>query len=177
VKQWERIPNSELALERCVSRFRKEVVERLFWGAARNSAVEYVFVELLNNAFEHGNQRDEAKAILIEWELEDGTLTLSVQDEGNGFIPQIPAGPPPLRQTRGRGRAPPQAPDTGPDTKACRADGRDRRRRRRRSPRTPPVRRRHQPTPPRWQSSVPRNGASSVNRPRGAAASPIRAEW
>jgi len=103
VKQWERIPNSELALERCVSRFRKEVVERLFWGAARNSAVEYVFVELLNNAFEHGNQRDEAKAILIEWELEDGTLTLSVQDEGNGFIPQIPAGPPPLRQTRGRG--------------------------------------------------------------------------
>lgn len=103
MKLWERIPGTEQALERYVARFRKEVVERLFWGEPRNSAVEYVFVELLNNAYEHGNKRDAGKAIIIEWELEDGMLTVSVQDEGDGFIPRIPDVPPSHRQTRGRG--------------------------------------------------------------------------
>ena len=76
---------------------------------------------------------------------------------------------------RQRARAPASAADTGPDTKAYRADGWDRRCRR--SLRTPPVRRRRRPTRCRWQSSVPGSGASSVSRPRGAAASPGRAEW
>lgn len=103
MKLWERIPGTEQALERYVARFRKEVVERLFWGEERNSAVEYVFVELLNNAYEHGNKMDAGKAIIIEWEMEDGMLTVSVQDEGDGFIPRIPEEPPSPRQTRGRG--------------------------------------------------------------------------
>ncbi len=43
--------------------------------------------EAVNNAILHGNQQDPDKEVDINTKLETGTLTISVQDEGDGFDP------------------------------------------------------------------------------------------
>ncbi|SMO77535.1 serine/threonine-protein kinase RsbW [Fodinibius sediminis] len=44
--------------------------------------------EAVNNAILHGNQLQEDKSVAVVAELKDDILTISVQDEGDGFDPE-----------------------------------------------------------------------------------------
>ncbi len=63
-------------------------------------------VEAVNNAIIHGNKLDESKKVLVEYEINNGELSFSVKDEGNGFnyhnIPD-PTLPENLEKPHGRG--------------------------------------------------------------------------
>ncbi len=81
----------------------KEVLAAFFTTDYDRDSAEYVMLEVLNNAWEHGNGKDESKMIEIEWWINCSHLTISVADEGAGFTPAIPAEAPPITQPRGRG--------------------------------------------------------------------------
>lgn len=63
-------------------------------------------VEAVNNAIIHGNKLDETKKVFVEYEINNGELSFSVKDEGNGFnyqnIPD-PTLPENLEKPHGRG--------------------------------------------------------------------------
>lgn len=41
--------------------------------------------EILGNAIVHGNKRDKSKKVTIDFEYKNDTITVSIQDEGEGF--------------------------------------------------------------------------------------------
>ena len=65
-----------------------------------------VITELFNNAIHHGNKDDFNKDVKIEYNLLAAHLEISVQDQGNGFIPdelKNPLDPENLLAESGRG--------------------------------------------------------------------------
>lgn len=65
--------------------------------------IEFCLMEAIDNAYEHGNRRQEHKIITIRCWHEEDTYIFSVTDEGEGFKAEIPDKPPPLSESRGRG--------------------------------------------------------------------------
>jgi len=62
--------------------------------------------EAVNNAIIHGNKKDAAKSVTVQFSFDDQTLTVGIQDEGGGFNPkQIkdPLAPENLLKESGRG--------------------------------------------------------------------------
>lgn len=63
-------------------------------------------LEAANNAMMHGNRLDESKDVTIEFRMEGKTLSVKVDDEGNGFdyehIPD-PTAPENIENVNGRG--------------------------------------------------------------------------
>jgi serine/threonine-protein kinase RsbW len=65
-----------------------------------------VITELFNNAIHHGNKDDLNKDVKIEYTLQTDHLEISVQDQGNGFLPdeiKNPLDPENLLAESGRG--------------------------------------------------------------------------
>lgn len=63
-------------------------------------------LEAVNNAIIHGNRSDSSKFVDFDVEYSNGTLTLTVTDEGTGFIPDSvpdPTMPNNIEKTNGRG--------------------------------------------------------------------------
>jgi serine/threonine-protein kinase RsbW len=54
------------------------------------------FEEALRNAMIHGNQDDPSKKVTVGYDLTDMSVTISVEDEGKGFDPEML--PDPTRQ-------------------------------------------------------------------------------
>lgn len=63
--------------------------------------------EAATNAMEHGNQYDEAKAVRLKLWKEGDRVVMTVQDEGDGFVPEDeannPLTPENLLEDHGRG--------------------------------------------------------------------------
>jgi len=98
-----KIASDDHCLREFVKRFREEELLPFFSGELERDAAEYILLELLNNAQEHGNGYDSSKTILVEWTANHNHMTITVEDEGEGFTPDIPEEPPPLDVSRGRG--------------------------------------------------------------------------
>jgi len=62
--------------------------------------------EAATNAVIHGNGRDQSKTVRVSFAIQDGVLTICVQDQGNGFEPDAvrdPRDAANLARTSGRG--------------------------------------------------------------------------
>lgn len=46
--------------------------------------IKLIIIEAINNAFIHGNKKDENKSICIKWQLEESILEIIVTDCGDG---------------------------------------------------------------------------------------------
>ncbi len=57
--------------------------------ASMYPTIEYVVNEGLNNAFKHGNRFDPTKFITIAVKVHRDLLTVSIEDEGEGFNPAL----------------------------------------------------------------------------------------
>lgn len=93
------------------STFRKNVdtlfarITRLpFAASLTNEELYLVLDEALSNAMEHGNGWDDRKEVTVTTVLNDEVLTITVQDQGSGYL-ETPAydTSQPLRSRRGRG--------------------------------------------------------------------------
>jgi serine/threonine-protein kinase RsbW len=73
-----------------------EHIERLLIGAVEQRkydkssvfAIRLALEEALNNAFKHGNKGDPSKAVRVNCQVEDQSVIIDIQDEGEGFDPQ-----------------------------------------------------------------------------------------
>ncbi|MCC5925985.1 MAG: ATP-binding protein [Bacteroidetes bacterium] len=72
----------------------------------QKEALMLVASEAMTNAIKHGNKLDEEKKVTISWQITDGELRFSIQDEGEGFdadaLPD-PLNPENLLKDSGRG--------------------------------------------------------------------------
>jgi len=97
------------------SRFENiEVAERALLDLCRRAGLggdeEYWLVtalrEALANAVRHGNRQDPARHVRVAYAVENSTVTIKVEDEGEGFDPQDipdPTDPENLLRPNGRG--------------------------------------------------------------------------
>ncbi|MDA1008061.1 MAG: ATP-binding protein [Planctomycetota bacterium] len=58
------------------------------WDAEAQFALRLVVEEALVNSFVHGNQRNHASSIRIEWTIDTADIRLVIEDEGGGFEPE-----------------------------------------------------------------------------------------
>ncbi len=68
-----------------VERLVEEVCEDLSVNSDFFGNILIAVTEAVNNAIEHGNQRDKSKSILIRYEASEDKLRFFIQDEGIGF--------------------------------------------------------------------------------------------
>jgi len=83
--------------------FRRMVVQAYFHRRENRDRIEYVLMEVLDNAHEHGNRSLSDCCITIAWRLGPAGLYVSVQDEGEGFSERWSDAAAPHWSTRGRG--------------------------------------------------------------------------
>lgn len=63
-------------------------------------------MEAVNNSITHGNHSDLSKRVTILFKYESSTLSVTVTDEGKGFVPEMipdPTSPENIENLRGRG--------------------------------------------------------------------------
>lgn len=57
------------------------------WAEEDTFGIHLAVEEALMNAIKHGNQRDPAKLVSVDYRLSPTILQISVEDEGDGFDP------------------------------------------------------------------------------------------
>jgi serine/threonine-protein kinase RsbW len=91
---------------RLVEPFLAEVLQNAAMDATRYHNTIIALTEAVNNAIVHGNKRDESKLVTLTAIVENGILTLLLEDKGGGFNPDVlpdPLAPENLLRDGGRG--------------------------------------------------------------------------
>ena len=86
-----------------LSLFKEKYLDFLSQTALLRDRIEYSLMEAIDNAYEHGNQKNEHKYITVRCSEEGDFLTFSVLDEGDGFSKNIPRVMPGIADYSGRG--------------------------------------------------------------------------
>ncbi|NPE28735.1 SpoIIE family protein phosphatase [Methanococcoides sp. SA1] len=97
------IANHLHAIGEFLGQFNKRVLRRYIQSKTQRDIAEYVLVECLDNAWEHGNKKNPEKEIFLTWLFSEQKLTISIEDQGAGFQVALPETMPPLDNPRGRG--------------------------------------------------------------------------
>lgn len=66
-----------------------EAVELYGWSEHEMFAINTSLVEAINNAIMHGNQFSDSKGIVLFTRVSATTVTITIRDEGNGFLPEM----------------------------------------------------------------------------------------
>ncbi len=103
MNKYNKIQNNKKEIGSLIKSYKNDISRLLSNDKTDRDMIIYAISELLDNAFEHGNKKDQKKHITILTDITDTALTISIEDEGDGFVPKIPAQSPPLNVTRGRG--------------------------------------------------------------------------
>ena len=83
-----------------------EIAHEVGFNESSSDDLSIVITELFNNAIHHGNKNDPNKSVNIDYMIKSGHLIISVQDQGNGFMPdkiKNPLDPENLLAESGRG--------------------------------------------------------------------------
>ena len=99
----EEFPSNLKSVVSFLTVFKEKYLESLCESTALRDRIEYVVMEAVDNACDHGNQRDEKKVVIVRCWEEDDFLIFSVRDEGEGFNQRIPDTVPDLSDINGRG--------------------------------------------------------------------------
>jgi len=97
------IPSTPQAIANFLDEFRVLVLDPFYRHAWNRDRIEYVLMEALDNAHEHGNRGRAGSRIAIAWRLGPSSLGISVADEGDGFSTRRPAASGSGWNPRGRG--------------------------------------------------------------------------
>lgn len=62
-------------------------VEARQYDKASCFAIRLALEEAITNAFKHGNKGDESKKVHVDCRVDDDTVSIEIQDEGEGFDP------------------------------------------------------------------------------------------
>lgn len=87
-----RIPSSRSSIHR-VEEFFRTVNETYGMPDERLHALLVSVTEAVNNGIIHGNRNDESKFVTVTVRLRDRALSVTVSDEGEGFVPSSVANP------------------------------------------------------------------------------------
>ncbi len=83
-----------------------KIAQEVGFNESSSDDLSIVITELFNNAIHHGNKNDSNKSVDIDYMIKADHLIISVQDEGNGFMPdkiKNPLDPENLLAESGRG--------------------------------------------------------------------------
>jgi serine/threonine-protein kinase RsbW len=87
-----KIPSSRTSIHQ-VEQFFRTANQTYGMPDERLHALLVSVTEAVNNGIIHGNKNDESKFVTVTVRLQDRTLSVTVRDEGNGFVPSAVANP------------------------------------------------------------------------------------
>jgi len=82
------IYNSSVEHLEDVEKVTSKIAKEAGFDESSSDDLSIVITELFNNAIHHGNKNDVNKTVKIDYNLQNGHLVISVQDQGNGFVPE-----------------------------------------------------------------------------------------
>jgi anti-sigma regulatory factor (Ser/Thr protein kinase) len=97
------LANTQEAIGEFLEGFKALILNRLFKDTRKKEHIEYVLMEALDNAWEHGNTKDPSRKIIVGWTITLDQLVIFVEDEGTGFRHIQPDTMPSGTNPRGRG--------------------------------------------------------------------------
>lgn len=99
----ETFPSDLKSVAGFLTAFKEKYLGDLCDSSAMRDKIEYVVMEAVDNAYEHGNRLDETKSVTVRCWRENDLLKFSVLDEGEGFSGNITDTRPELTNLNGRG--------------------------------------------------------------------------
>ena len=99
----ETFPSNLKSVAGFLTAFKEKYLGSLCDSSAMRDRIEYVVMEAVDNAYEHGNRLDETKSVTVRCWRENDLLMFSVLDEGEGFSGNITDTRPEITNPNGRG--------------------------------------------------------------------------
>lgn len=100
------LPPNDAESRREMERHLFEEVERQGYPAAAQFPLRLAIEEAVMNAFKHGHRNLPEASVKVTWSVEPARVTISVEDQGPGFVPDDvpdPTSPELLEKPSGRG--------------------------------------------------------------------------
>lgn len=104
--RYQLIITSDLSELQKVEKFTEKMTHKIDFSEEERDSIAISITEIVGNAISHGNKNCRDKTVIIDYYLSSNKLTITVQDEGEGFdINKIdnPLDPQNLLKESGRG--------------------------------------------------------------------------
>lgn len=78
------IPSDQTNIQK-VEKITERIAEYMHFSEEEKDSLAISVTEIVGNAIVHGNKRDVKKNVTIDFEYKNNRVTVTIQDEGNGF--------------------------------------------------------------------------------------------
>lgn len=82
---YQMVIESDLNHVQKVEKITEKIAKSMKFSEEEQDSLAISVTEIVGNAIVHGNKKDKSKKVTVDFDYKDGTITVSIQDEGEGF--------------------------------------------------------------------------------------------
>ena len=90
---YQMVIESDLSNVQKVEKIAEKIAKYMKFSEEEQDSLAISVTEIVGNAIVHGNKKDKNKKVTVDFDYKDNTITVSIQDEGDGFNEKTIANP------------------------------------------------------------------------------------
>ena len=90
---YQMVIESDLSNVQKVEKIAEKIAKYMKFSEEEQDSLAISVTEIVGNAIVHGNKKDKNKKVTVNFDYKDETITVSIQDEGDGFNEKTIANP------------------------------------------------------------------------------------
>ena len=90
---YQMVIESDLSNVQKVEKITEKIAKYMKFSEEEQDSLAISVTEIVGNAIVHGNKKDKNKKVTVNFDYKDETITVSIQDEGDGFNEKTIANP------------------------------------------------------------------------------------
>ena len=90
---YQMVIESDLSNVQKVEKIVEKIAKYMKFSEEEQDSLAISVTEIVGNAIVHGNKKDKNKKVTVDFDYKDDTITVSIQDEGDGFNEKTIANP------------------------------------------------------------------------------------
>ena len=90
---YQMVIESDLNNVQKVEKITEKIAKYMNFSEEERDSLAISVTEIVGNAIVHGNKKDKSKKVTVAFEYKDDTITVAIQDEGEGFNERTIANP------------------------------------------------------------------------------------
>ena len=90
---YQMVIESDLSNVQKVEKITEKIAKYMKFSEEEQDSLAISVTEIVGNAIVHGNKKDKNKKVTVDFDYKDDTITVSIQDEGDGFNEKTIANP------------------------------------------------------------------------------------
>lgn len=90
---YQMVIESDLSNVQKVEKITEKIAKYMKFSEEEQDSLAISVTEIVGNAIVHGNKKDKNKKVTVDFDYKDNTITVSIQDEGDGFNEKTIANP------------------------------------------------------------------------------------